>query len=319
MLDHGSDLHRFAVKQLTDKADFNLRDDQFPLMRIKVRGKKFENGDARRFKPHREYGIVDMSEDIGLAEAGIDDFSKHNNSKKVIQMTDFIRVYDNALSGDFCNDFIQMFEKSPHLAQGTTSGGVDLNKKNSRDLYLNNHPEYQQQLQHIVNATTKHVFEYIEEHLFMIIGAFGLKVYHPKTGKPVDITFDNFDEVARPQIPTLVQQLFRLGPIQAQKYETGKGGYPYWHSEVYPQLGHNEALHRVLLFMFYLNDVPEGGETEFYYQNKKIAPKQGTMVIAPGYFTHTHRGNIPKSNDKYILTSWVLFNRAEQIYGQAQG
>ncbi|MEC7470920.1 MAG: 2OG-Fe(II) oxygenase, partial [Pseudomonadota bacterium] len=32
-------------------------------------------------------------------------------------------------------------------------------------------------------------------------------------------------------------------------------------------------------------------------------------------FTHTHRGQIPVSDDKYILTSWVLFNRAEQLYG----
>ena len=55
---------------------------------------------------------------------------------------------------------------------------------------------------------------------------------------------------------------------------------------------------RVLLFMFYLNDVEEGGETEFYYQNRKIAPKKGSMVVAPGYFTHTHRGNKPVSNDK---------------------
>jgi hypothetical protein len=38
------------------------------------------------------------------------------------------------------------------------------------------------------------------------------------------------------------------------------------------------------------------------------------MVIAPAYFTHTHRGNVPVSNNKYILTSWVLFNQAQQIY-----
>jgi hypothetical protein len=230
-------------------------------------------------------------------------------------MTDFIGVFDNALSAEFCDQFIDLFEQSPHLKQGTTSGGVDLNKKVSQDLYLNAHPEYAQHLQHIQQVTAQHVFNYAEEHLFMIIGAFGLKVYHPKTGQPVDVTFDNFEEVAKPQLPVLVQQLFRLGNIQAQKYEVNKGGYPYWHSEVYPQLEHNEALHRVLLFMFYLNDVHEGGETEFYYQQKKIAPKKGTMVIAPGYFTHTHRGNKPISNDKYILTSWVLFHRAEQIYG----
>ncbi|CCQ10412.1 2OG-Fe(II) oxygenase family enzyme [Pseudoalteromonas luteoviolacea B = ATCC 29581] len=231
-------------------------------------------------------------------------------------MTDFIRVYDNALSEEFCDHFIQTFEQSPHTTQGRTSGGVDTTKKVSQDLYLNSFPDYAKQLNHIQQVTAKHLFEYIEEHFFMMIGAFGLKVFHPQTGQPVDVTFDNFEEVARPQLPVLTQQLFRLGPIQAQKYPVNAGGYPYWHSEVYPQLGHNEALHRVLLFMFYLNEVAEGGETEFFYQQRKLKPKKGSMVIAPGYFTHTHRGNMPTSNDKYILTSWVLFHRAEQIYGQ---
>ncbi|MGA4605005.1 2OG-Fe(II) oxygenase [Pseudoalteromonas maricaloris] len=230
-------------------------------------------------------------------------------------MSDFIRVYDNALSSDFCDEFVKTFDQSPHLKQGTTSGGVDLSKKVSHDLYLNSYPDYAKQLQHIQQVTAKHLFEYLEEHFFMIIGAFGLKVYHPKTGEPIDLTADNFEEVGKPQLPVLAQQLFRLGAIQAQRYQINKGGYPYWHSEVYPQHDHNEALHRVLLFMFYLNDVEEGGETEFYYQQRKIAPVKGSMVIAPGYFTHTHRGNIPVSNDKYILTSWVLFNRAEQLYG----
>ncbi|BDF95690.1 MULTISPECIES: 2OG-Fe(II) oxygenase [Pseudoalteromonas] len=233
-------------------------------------------------------------------------------------MTDFIRVYDNALSKEFCDNFITEFEQSPHLKQGITSGGVDLAKKDSHDLYLSSYPEYAEQLKHIQQTTAGYIFKYLEEHIFMMIGAFGLKVYHPKTGVPTDLTQANFDEIGKPQLPLLVQQIFRLGNIQAQKYQVNKGGYPYWHSEVYPQAGHNDALHRVLLFMFYLNDVEEGGETEFYYQQRKIAPKQGTMVVAPGYFTHTHRGNKPVSNDKYILTSWVLFNRAEQIYGQPQ-
>jgi len=74
-----------------------------------------------------------------------------------------------------------------------------------------------------------------------------------------------------------------------------------------------------LLFMFYLNDVAEGGETEFYYQQRALKPKAGTMVIAPAYFTHTHRGCIPVSNDKYILTSWILIQRAETLYGPSAG
>ncbi len=38
------------------------------------------------------------------------------------------------------------------------------------------------------------------------------------------------------------------------------------------------------------------------------------MVIAPAGFTHTHKGNKPISGDKYIATSWIMFNRAEQLY-----
>jgi hypothetical protein len=70
--------------------------------------------------------------------------------------------------------------------------------------------------------------------------------------------------------------------------------------------------------MFYLNDVEQGGETDFFYPNIKLKPKKGTMVIAPAGFTHTHRGNKPISDNKYILTSWVLFNPAKLIYAANQ-
>lgn len=44
-------------------------------------------------------------------------------------MTDFIRVYNNALSDDFCDSFITTFAQSPHIKQGVTSGGVDTKKE----------------------------------------------------------------------------------------------------------------------------------------------------------------------------------------------
>ena len=55
--------------------------------------------------------------------------------------------------------------------------------------------------------------------------------------------------------------------------------------------------------MIYLNDIEEGGETEFLYQQLKIKPKRNTGVIWSGGFTHLHRGN-PPSKTKYILTGW---------------
>lgn len=227
---------------------------------------------------------------------------------------DFIEVYDNALSPKFCNAFMQTFDRSPHLQAGRTGGGVDVSKKLSSDLYLNQHAEYQAQLKTIQEATFKHAVEYFKKYRFALIAPLALQVRHPKTGEAVALTHENFDEVAAGNEAAYMQLLYRLGPIQAQKYQQGKGNYNYWHCEVFPEKNSVEALHRTLLFMFYLNDVDEGGSTDFYYQQRSIQPRQGRMVIAPGYFTHTHRGCTPISNDKYILTSWILMNSGAQIF-----
>ena len=71
-----------------------------------------------------------------------------------------------------------------------------------------------------------------------------------------------------------------------------------------------------MLWTIYLNDAFSEGETEFLYQSRKITPKTGSLLIAPTAFTHTHRGNKPLGGDKYIATSWLLFQRAEALYGQ---
>jgi len=34
----------------------------------------------------------------------------------------------------------------------------------------------------------------------------------------------------------------------------------------------------------------------------------GKLLMCPGYFTHTHRGNPPLNEDKYILTGWVEYD-----------
>jgi len=63
--------------------------------------------------------------------------------------------------------------------------------------------------------------------------------------------------------------------------------------------------------LYYLNDVEEGGETEFHYQDMKVKPKKGSLIIFPAGFTHTHKGNIPLSDEKYVVTSWLMYNKAE--------
>jgi hypothetical protein len=81
------------------------------------------------------------------------------------------------------------------------------------------------------------------------------------------------------------------------------GGFHHWHFEQFSR----ETSARVLAYIVYLNDVEEGGETEFLYQHMRVKPKKGSIVLFPAAFTHTHRGNPPLSNDKYIMTGWVEY------------
>ncbi|HCP13571.1 MAG TPA: proline hydroxylase [Planctomycetaceae bacterium] len=232
-------------------------------------------------------------------------------------MPHLIEVIDNAISPELCQQWLQAFDESPHLTAGQTGGGVDAAKKRSLDLNVSNRPEFRALLKPVIQATTQGMLQYFSKHPLAMISGLGLKLAHPQTGELVSVTVDNFAEVAQPALPMLMQRLFRVGAINAQRYEKSSGGYPYVHSEVYPDLPDNEALHRVLLFMFYLNDVEVGGETEFYYQQVRISPRAGRMVIAPAYFTHSHCGHVPQSGHKYILTSWILFSRAQQLFQQA--
>ncbi len=80
-------------------------------------------------------------------------------------------------------------------------------------------------------------------------------------------------------------------------------GYHIWHCETQ----NRDSSARFLAVQLYLNDVEEGGETEFLYQSKRVKPKQGTLLIWPSMFTHTHRGNPPLAGVKYTLNGWIDF------------
>lgn len=227
---------------------------------------------------------------------------------------DFIEIYPNALPDELCDQLISAFDCHPGVLAGSTGGGVDIEKKLSRDLMLDSHEDLATLKNSLLGYTLSHAAEYFNKYSMALMGAVSVGVSN-ENGETVTLIPDNYAALGEPRAEAIVKYLYRSGSINIQKYDKNKGGYPHWHSEQFPQLNHNEALHRVVLYMFYLNDVEEGGETEFYYQNRKVKPKKGTMVIAPAGFTHSHRGNMPKSCDKYIATSWIMFNRAEQLYG----
>lgn len=229
-------------------------------------------------------------------------------------MTDFIEVHDGALEPQLCRDIIQRFNQSSHVQRGRTGHGVDVAKKDSYDLTLNLVPEWEPTLRLLLDKAFPPLRSYLRKYLYTLIGAVSPSVKDPKTGQLVTLNEQNFAQLGDPLLDALIGNFYRYGVLNVQKYLKGSGGYPHWHSEIYPKDPDCEQLHRVLAFQFYLNDVTEGGETEFYYQQRKVESKEGRMVIFPAGFTHTHRGNVSRSSDKYIITSWVLFHRAEHVY-----
>lgn len=92
--------------------------------------------------------------------------------------------------------------------------------------------------------------------------------------------------------------------VKIQKYKPGEAYYAWHFEREYMQ---DMMGSRHLVFLTYLNDVTDDGETEFYYQGVKIRPQKGLTLIWPADWTHTHRGVASMSQTKYIITGWYNF------------
>ena len=99
-------------------------------------------------------------------------------------------------------------------------------------------------------------------------------------------------------------------PIAIQHYQPG-GGFKIWHFE--RDNTNEEIARRHLAFMTYLNDVNDGGGTAFYYQDVTIKAEKGLTLIWPVEWTHTHKGIVSPSQEKYIITGWFSTFTQEQF------
>lgn len=86
-----------------------------------------------------------------------------------------------------------------------------------------------------------------------------------------------------------------------QYYPPG-GGFKQWHWE-----RHNDSKSRQLVYMTYLNDVTDGGGTEWLYQDVKLNAQKGMSVIWPADFAFTHRGIVSPTQEKWIATGWFSY------------
>jgi hypothetical protein len=195
---------------------------------------------------------------------------------------DFIHRIPNLLSDDFCKDLIEKFENSKFKTKGVSyvnRNGViertdDDNSKVSTDISI--YPKFVSVAEKEGEPDWFDFIEYINQKLQK-----GLDEYM-------------IEHTALEHI-----QQFDLEGYNIQRYLPGEGFYN-WHCE---NSGYTLGGDRVLAWMFYLNDVEDGG-TEFKSQNHTEKAEAGKFLIWPAYWTHTHRGQISNTKTKYIVTGW---------------
>ena len=194
----------------------------------------------------------------------------------------YIYLEDNVLSEVRCKEIINKFNNDKHY-QGITTGGVDLDVKNSTDLHL--------------SKTEQDWSE--EDALFSKIVGTGHENYYAHLNK-----VSNFVHFTNPQRRYLYGphhdnnlELFDTG-YQIQKTKPGKGYI--WHNDSVIRANTDEV--RYLTFILYLNSVEEGW-TQFYNQDQ-ISPKAGRLVFFPATWTYLHQGYPPKQT-KYLMTGWM--------------
>ncbi len=227
---------------------------------------------------------------------------------------DFISVQEGLVDPATCAAICRRFDASGHV-EGRVGSGVNPDLKKSRDFEISGLADWTDVAGTLLGAVLKALLIYLRTYPHTLVAPLLLE-HRPEDGGPAKrLDAEAIGRMKDSDLLLLVDRLLRPGSINLQRYSAGEGGYPYWHCELYPWDTAAETLHRTLLWTIYLNDDFTEGETEFYYQQRKVKPKTGSVLIAPTAFTHTHRGNRPIGGDKYIATSWLLFHRAERIYG----
>lgn len=206
--------------------------------------------------------------------------NKFDSTKLKCEFKNFIAIYENAFSLKECENAISLFEIYNKFGYTYSRDSSILNYKDDTSLDISPVIELD------------------------ICGDF-INCFHERFYKHIYPLYNI-------QYPILQKlRRHRVKHIKIQKTLPSQG-YHTWHCELDGSLNTND---RVLSWILYLNDVKDGGETEFLYQSLRFSPKQGTFILFPAHFTHTHRGNPPLTNTKYIATGWVEFLNTTDIQG----
>jgi hypothetical protein len=203
----------------------------------------------------------------------------------------YFYINRNSISKELCKTIIEMFDSDKNKYEGVTFGGLNKNVKDTVDFVIPNTPEqtgfdkWNKIHKFLGKELAKNTKEYVKilDNLVNMNHKKENTTSEYKTFGSIKLTNDSF---------------------MVQRYTKQKGRYIY----------HNDfrsdwelKKYRVITFLWYLNTVEEGGETEFWGTHT-IKPETGKLLLFPASWTFPHRGKMPISDDKYIITGWLYLH-----------
>lgn len=196
-------------------------------------------------------------------------------------LAEYARIYPDVLSPELCQEIIDQFEKDPRKFPGRVGGGYQPGVKQSLDLAVDpSCPKWQR----------------LDQEMF----------------KALHHSFNLYCDDCPQMSYILRENLIIDSGYQIQRYMPNTGDQFKWHID-----SGGTSSDRILAAIIYLNDVEEGGETEFDLGGKKalIKPERGSILWFPPTFMYPHRGLPTISGPKYIVTTFMIYDT--RIYNTA--
>ena len=190
-----------------------------------------------------------------------------------MNLSDLIYIRHNVLDKEFCNSIIEKFNADDRKSTGLIGDGyINEDIKKSLDLNISKYDDWSEEDKVFEKSFSDNIKLYID--------------YLQNFTK----SFEDYDI----NLPSLD---FRDRGYLVRVYNKGEG-YFNWHNDF---SFYKDSGFRLLTLIWYLNNVEEGGQTEFI-DGTIIKPKRGSVLIFPTSWYLAHRGKMPLSNKKYIVT-----------------
>ena len=184
-----------------------------------------------------------------------------------MQHHQFIQVYKNVLSEKICSELIDLFESNPDQQMRVEND----RRPNFTQICLNRMKSGEAYLPVVVKAMSQLFRAYSRS----------LKIYTEH-----------------------LPRSFSIEEVRVKRYcNDGIDAF-----DTHVDVGDHLSAARYLAFLFYLNSVEEGGETVFQGSSDCVVlPKVGQAIVFPPNWQFPHRGKIPISGNKYIMSSYFQF------------